>query len=174
MMVIAPQHPLAPLSDLRPANTITLGFIVTRGFRNASPIDTGTRDVVGNWGSPDDLVYAYKHLLKQTSDKASNAARHLFVTEADFRHYASPWSVFPNGEAFLTMASPNFVNLAKKDGRWPISKNVSMFFGDRWDTGPAGLLFYSWPELVAFDEYLAAHNLPRLTGKTRAHNCAVK
>jgi hypothetical protein len=44
---------------------------------------------------------------------------------------------------------------------------MQLGFGDRWDTGPAASLLYSWPEIVAFDEFLKSQKLPGLTGKTR-------
>jgi len=171
LVVIAPAHPLAPLDDLRPAKTFQLGFIVTRGFRNVSPLDTGTQDVVGNWGSPDDLVYAYEHQLKQITADAASSAGQLFATEANFKHYASPWTLYPNGEVMFDLAAPNFVQLVKKDYRAKNGTHVALGFSDRWDTGPAGSQLYNWQELTAFDAYLAANNLARLTGKTRQQLC---
>ena len=166
-MVIQPADPLHSLHEIHPPGNVDIGFIVTRGFRNTSRIGTGTAETVGSWGSPDDLVWAYEHQLKQTPKASHSAANHLFATEADFRHYAAPWSLFPNGEVFFDFGTPNLVSLAKSNGNWKTTDTVALGFGDRWDTGPSGYTLYAWQEIVQFDQYLAAQGLPRLTGKTR-------
>jgi hypothetical protein len=165
-MVLQPANPLRSMDEIRPPGDV-FGTIVTRGFRITSPIGTGTQETIGSWGSPDDLVWAYEHQLKQTPKNTHSAANHLFATEADFRHYCAPWSIFPNGEVFFDFATPNLIALAQRDGNWKKSDTFSIFFGDRWDTGPSGVNLYSWQELVEFDQYLASHNLLRLKGKTR-------
>ena len=43
-MTIQPTNPLRPISDIHPANGAQLNFIVTRGFRTAFSIGTGTRE----------------------------------------------------------------------------------------------------------------------------------
>lgn len=168
-MVIQPEHPLQPLSAIRPPGHVEIGFIVTRGFRNCFDIGTGTQESTGAWSTPDDLVWAFARQLKQTATGMEKAAavHQLYVTDANFKHYAAPWSVFPNGEVFFTLAAPNLLARAKANANWKNSDTVALFFSDRWDTGPSGNNLYSWQELVAFDQYLADQGLPRLAGKTR-------
>jgi hypothetical protein len=166
-MVIKPSDPLHSLDEIHPPGHVDIGFIVTRGFRNTSRIGTGTQETIGSWGSPDDLVWAYEHQLKQTPKASHSSANHLFTTELDFRHYAAPWSLFPNGEVFFDFATPNLVSLAKSMGSWKSTDTVALGFGDRWDTGPSGNNLYAWQEIVQFDEYLAEQGLPRLKGRTR-------
>ena len=166
-MVIQPEHPLHSLTEARPPGTVGINFIVTRGFRNTFKLGTGTQQSAGGWESPDDLIWAYERLLKQTPKETVSTSDRLFVTEANFKHYSTPWSAFPNGEMFFDLAAPNLVKLAKADSKWDAADTVGLYFGDRWDTGPSGYNLYAWPELVQFDDYLASQNLPRLKGKTR-------
>jgi hypothetical protein len=170
-MVVQPVNPLRPIGDVHPADAPSLNFVVTRGFRNGEPIGAGTRNATGAWDSPDDLVYAYEHGLKQTGPSTHGTVKKMFVTENDFGHYCAPWSIFPNGQIYFDVAAPNFVEMEKKQRGWAESKVAQLGFGDRWDTGPAASLLYSWPEIVAFDEYLHSQNLGGLTGKTREELC---
>jgi len=167
-MTIQPTNPLKPIHDIHPGNGAGLNFIVTRGFRTAMPLGTGTRDAPGSWGTPDDNVYAYERQLKQTGGGTHGTAKQFFVTENDFRHYAAPWSIFPNGQVFFDVATPNLLARAQQNRNWNNSDIVQFGCGDRWDTGPAASLLYSWPELVAFDAFLRSQQLPGLAGGTRA------
>jgi len=164
-MTIQPVNPLRPVLDIHQGPQ--LGFVVTRGFRNAFTIGTGTRETHGAWDTPDDLIWAYERQLKQMGAETRSTARQFFVSECDFKHYCAPWSVFPNGQVFFYIPAPSFVAAERKDPKWNQSDLAQLGFGDRWDTGPAASLLYSWPELIAFDEFLRSQRLPGLSGRTR-------
>ena len=167
LMSIQPTHPLKPISDIHPGGGVQMNFVVTRGFRNAYEIGTGARDGKGAWETPDDLVWTFERQLMQTGPGERHSSKQFFVSEQPISHYCAPWSIFPSGEIQFDAATPHLVAHAKAAKNFGDSDIVQLGFGDRWDTGPAASLLYSWPELVAFDEFLTSQHLPRLTGSTR-------
>ena len=154
LLVITPLHPLKPLTDLRPAEAVSLNFNTTAGFRNADDIGTGTREIKTTWFTPDDRVWAYSRQLKQIGAKARTLASRLYVTADDLKHNANPWTNFPNGDYYWDVAGPPLLALAKKSRDWAKDDTVAFGFSDRWDNGPSVSSLYTWPELVAFDEFL--------------------
>jgi hypothetical protein len=166
-MTIDPTNPLRPIGDIHPSDGPLLSFVVTHGFRNAFLIGTGTSEPGGSWETPDDLVWAYERQFLQTGPGERSSVNRLFVSEQNFSHYCAPWSVFANGEVFFDVAAPQFVEDEKKQKSWATSDIAQLGFGDRWDTGPAANLLYSWEELVAFDAFLRSQKLPPLVGRTR-------
>jgi len=167
LMVIQPDHPLTSIGVLRGGHSLGLGFIVTLGFRNADKIGTGTREA-GSWESPDDLIWAYSHDLKQIGIGAKTLATRFFVSDTNLAHYANPWTNYPNGELYFDAAAPGLVAATKKSAQWDQTDTATLFFGDRWDSGPSLHNMYGWPEMIGFDEYLKAHNMPGVKGHTRA------
>ena len=172
IMVTNGRDALHPLKDVLPPGAIGMGFIVTRGFRNAFSVGTGTQQQPGGWGNPDDLVWAYSHLMKQISSFARTDAGRLFVNNTGFRHYCSPWQCFPNGQPFFDLAAPLFVKHLETRWDWPRSHTVVFGFSDRWDTGPPVDLLNSWQNYVAFDQYLRQHDLGKLHRGTHAQVAA--
>ena len=168
LMVIQPEHPLTSVNILRGGQSPALNFIVTRGFRNADKIGTGTQQNVGNWEEPDDLVWAYSHDLKQIGAKAKTSAARLYVSDSDLRHYSTPWTNYPDGEYYFEVAAPGLVEAAKQTRQWSNSDTITLGFSDRWDSGPSVMALYGWPEMIAFDQYLKANHLPGVQGRTRA------
>ncbi len=171
ILAIQPQRTLLSRGGALDKNSVGLGFIVTRGFRNCFPLGTGTREPGGNWESPEDLIWAYSHLAKQTGGGTKARAACLYVTNADFGHYGTPWGHFPNGEAVFDDATPNFLAELRPRKDWKDAKKVVFGFSDRWDTGPAVARQYGWPEIVAFDESLRAQGGAGLTGRTVSELC---
>ena len=172
LMVIQPTHALRPMEELVGKNSWEMGFIVTRGFRNADRIGTGTSESTGSWSTPDDLVWAYSHNLKQIGKGARTKAALLYLSESDFRHYGTPWTSYLNGEEYFQVATPRLVAAAMRSPKWDKSDTVTLGFSDRWDSGPAVAALYGWQELVAFDESLKAGGLPGIQGRTRAEAIA--
>lgn len=171
LMTLPRQRSIEPMSQVEPRNSAHMGFIVTRGFRNVFDLGTGNQEMPGGWGTPDDLVWAYARQLKQTSVNAMTKASSLYASEQDLRHYSTPWTHFASGERFFDVAAPLLVERMKKAADWKDASAAVLFFSDRWDTGPSTGLMYTWPEIVAFDEYLATSGKARLTGKTRKQLC---
>jgi lipoprotein-anchoring transpeptidase ErfK/SrfK len=167
LLQIDPAHPLAPLSDLHPPDAASIGFIVTRGFRNTFDIGTGTRETGPGWGQPDDLIWAYSRQLKQIGANAKTEANRLYVTESDQRHYSTPWRAFPNGDLFFDAALPSIVESARKNSNWNKSKVVIFGFSDRWDTGPQMSGLNGWQDFVEFDEHVRALGLGGIESKDR-------
>ena len=172
LLTLAPRAPLRPLTELEPTNAPMLGFIVTRGFRNAFDLGTGTQETPGAWDEPDDLVWAYSRQLKQTSPNNRTFASRLYVSEHGLSPYANPWTLFPNGEAFFDVAMPRFVERMRADPKWNRSDVAVFDFSDRWDTGPSMNRMFTWPEIVAFDESLRTRGLGPLHGRTRKETIA--
>ena len=168
LMVIQPEHPLTSIDILRGGNKLGMGFIVTRGFRNADRIGTGTRENVSSWEEPDDQVWAYSHDLKQIGAGVKTSAARFFLSDSNLAHYSTPWTNYPNGEYYFDIAAQGLVDGLKGSKKgWDSSDTVTMGFGDRWDSGPSVNSLYGWPEMIAFDEYLKAHNMPGVQGRTR-------
>jgi len=168
LMVIEPKHPLNSVKELRGDENLGLGFIVTRGFRNADKIGTGTQEVQGSWEEPDDAVWAYSRDLKQTSKKTKTLAARFYVSDTGIDRFANPWTNYLNGEDYFGVSAPRLVEAAKQSDKWGKSDTVTFGFSDRWDSGPAVGALYGWAEMVAFDEYLKANNPPGIQGGTRA------
>jgi hypothetical protein len=172
LLVIAPSHPLLPLSDLQDAgHTAEFGCIVTRGVRTYLELGTGSRETGPGWGQPEDLIYCYAHGLKQLGVRARTLPGRLYLSENDFRHYANPWTCFPDGQSFFSIAAPALVERNREQKSWKEATAVRIFHSDRWDTGPSVNSMFTWQELVEFDRYLGAHQLPRLAGRTRQALC---
>ncbi len=167
ILVLNPKAPLKPLTELKPATAVDMGFIVTRGFRNVFDTGTGTAEIGAGWGQPDDLIWAYARQLKQIGEKAHTQAAKLYVTENDMRHYSTPWRQFGNGEEFYDVGTPSLVEQAKKDRRWKTANQVTLGHSDRWDTGPEVGALHGWQDFEGFNEYLLSLKKPGLTGKTR-------
>lgn len=167
VLVINPDHPLAPTTDFRPPHAPHLDFIVTRGFRNAFDIGTGTQEIHGSWEEPDDSVWAYSRRLKQVGPHGHTEANRLYVTDSDMRHYSTPWDDFVDGESFYAAAAPNFIARMQKQPDWPLSDYAILNQGDRWDTGPSVGNLYNWQDFVEFDEYLRSLGLAGIKSRTR-------
>jgi hypothetical protein len=168
LLVIAPAHPLQPISDLQDAgHTAEFGCIVTRGVRTYLELGTGSRESGPGWGQPEDLVYCYAHGLKQLGVHARTLPGRLYLSENDFRHYANPWTCFPDGQSFFSIAAPALVERNREQKSWKEATAVRIFHSDRWDTGPSVNSMFGWQELVEFDRYLGVSKLPRLAGRTR-------
>jgi len=167
VLELQPSHPLQSIQKLRPPDAASVGFIVTRGFRNIFANGTGTRDMHGSWETQDDLIWAYAHNMKQIGAGARSEMDRLFVTENNFGHYSTPWRSFPNGEAFFDVGAPLLEAKMAADPHWKMSDIAELGFGDRWDTGPSMDTMHGWQDFVGFDDYLRAHGQPGLKGRTR-------
>ncbi len=167
LLSIQPARPLQSVFDARPTSAPELGFIVTRGFRNVFETGTGTAEMVGGWASPDDLVWAYAHNMKQLNSEARTQANRLYLSESDFRHYSTPWRALPGGEEFYDVATPLLVERMKRDRRWKDSDTAILSHSDRWDTGPSVDASHGWQDYIGFDTWLRAQKLPGLQGRTR-------
>lgn len=168
ILAIDPPHPLRSMSELIPKdNAYSFGAIVTRGFRSFCQFASGSRDTKSSWGSPEDLVFAYARGLKQTSHRARTHVGHLYLSEHDFRHYANPWTRFPNGESFFATTAPEAARRVRDSAQWKQAEVVNYAFSDRWDTGPSVDNMWTWQEMVEFDRWLGAQGQPRLTSRTR-------
>ena len=75
------------------------------------------------------------------------------------------WSIFPDGQVFFDVATPNLVARAQQHRNWSNSDIVQFGCGNRWDTGPAASLLYSLAGLTAFDEFLRKPAVARLVGR---------
>jgi len=173
VLAIAPKKTVISFNQLAPPGAPGLNFIVTSGFRNGFDTAVGTREWKGNWEQPDDLVWAYSRLLKQTTANNPTRADWLYLTTSNLAHYSTPWTFFPNGENVFDVMTPVFIERMKKQRGWDDAKKVQMFFSDRWDSGPSMSNMYTWQDYVAFDDYLrttpGGHGL---TGRTRAEIAA--
>lgn len=158
---------LGPISDILPENAASIGFIVTRGFRNVFSIGTGTSEIGPTWAQPDDLIWAYSRQLKQIHQEARTEANKLYVTDDDMRHYATPWKSFSNGEYFYDVATPLLVKRMETQPNWSKSTQVALENSDRWDTGPEMKSLHSWQDFVEFDRELRRNGHQGLKGKTR-------
>lgn len=167
VMVLQPGHPLVSMRDLKPLSAVDEGFIVTRGFRNVFTTGTGTAEIPPGWATPDDLIWAYAHQMKQLGPGSRTQANRLFVTENDMRHYSTPWRNFANGEYFYDVAPEALVQQMKRDRRWKEADRVILAHSDRWDSAPDIGALNGWQDFIGFDEYLQAQGLPGLTGHTR-------
>ncbi len=167
LLVIQPEHPLTSLDILRGENNLGLTFIVTRGFRNADKIGTGTQEISSGWSQPDDMVWAYSRNLEQIGSRASTEAGRFYLSDASIDRFANPWTSYLDGESYFGAAAPRLVKAVKESKKWDRSDTVTFGFSDRWDSGPAVNAMYDWQELVSFDEYLKANQLPGLQGRTR-------
>jgi hypothetical protein len=143
----------------------SLGFIVTRGFRNVFENAVGTAEMGGGWGQPDDLVWAYAHGFKQEGRPKAQANR-LYVTSTDMRHYSTPWRQFYNGEEFYDIATPLLVDRMKEQRNYTKSDIVVLAHSDRWDTGPQIGSNHTWQDFEGFNAWLLAQHLPPLQGRT--------
>lgn len=166
-MVLQPARPLASIEPLRSNDAINIGFIVTRGFRNVFETGTGTQEIVGGWGQPDDLVWAYSRNLKQLGARARTRAQTLYVSESDMRHYSTPWRDFCSGVYFWDEGAPSLVETARKHRNWKRSELVVLGFSDRWDTGPSIDALYGWQDFEGFDAWLRGQGKPGLKSGTR-------
>ncbi len=172
LLVIDPAHALAPVGDLQDAgHTAEFGCIVTRGVRTYLELGTGSRETGEGWGQPEDLVYCYAHGLKQVGMNARTQPGRLYLSENDFRHYANPWTCYPDGELFFSLAAPSLVARNRGQKAWQDATAVRIFNSDRWDTGPSVNSMFTWPELVEFDRWLGTQKSPRLAGRTRQALC---
>ncbi len=168
LTVLQPAHPLQPLGDLKPPTIPDLGFIVTRGFRNVMDIGTGTDEIPPGWATPDDLIWAYSHQMKQLGANSRTQANRLYVTESDMRHYSTPWRDFPDGIYFYSWAPQLLIERMKRDPRWKDSDRASLSHSDRWDCAPDVDSLHGWQDFIAFDDYLRSQKLPGLQGRTRS------
>lgn len=167
LLAVNPRRPLAPMTKLQSNDRPSLGFIVTRGFRNVLETGTGTAEELGGWGQPDDLVWAYERGLKQLGPRTRTEAGRLYVSENDMRHYSSPWKQFYNGEEFFDVGAPLLVERMKSDRRWANSDQVTFGFSDRWDMGPSPGSMHGWQDFEGFHAWLQAQGQPGLRGRTR-------
>jgi len=144
----------------------SMGFIVTRGFRNVFDNAVGTAEMMAGWGQPDDLVWAYAHSFKENGGRTKTQASRLYVSQDDMRHYSTPWRTFLNGEDFYDVATPLIVNRMKELPGYDKSDLVVLGHSDRWDAGPLGGTNYSWQDFESFNAWLLSKNLPPLQGRT--------
>lgn len=170
VLVIQPTHPLQPIQGLKPSDTTPdLGFIVTRGFRNVTRTGTGTDEIPpATWATPDDLIWAYAHQMKQLGAAARTQANRLYLTDNDMRHYSTPWRDLPDGTYFYDIAPAMLVDIMKRDARWKNSDRASLSHSDRWDGAPDVDALHGWQDFIGFDAYLRVQKLPGLQGKTRS------
>lgn len=166
-IALNPAQPIQPLSALRLDNAPSLGFIVTRGFRNVFDTGTGTNEFTGSWSTPDDLIWAYEHQMKQLGARAHTEAGRLYLSDSDMRHYSTPWRDFPDGEYFYDVAAPLLVQRMKKDRNWNSSTTAILGHSDRWDTGPQVSSLNGWQDFEGFNDDLLAHGGTGLKGRTR-------
>jgi hypothetical protein len=167
LLLVSPGNGLKSLTETFPDAAPHMGYIVTRGFRNVFTTGTGTQEINGGWGQPDDLVWAYSRQLTQLGVASRTLANRLYVTESDLRHYCTPWRSFSNDEFFYDLAPALIVENMKKMSQWPKSDMAILNHSDRWDTGPDVGALHGWQDFVEFDEYLRASNKAGLAGKTR-------
>ena len=167
VLAVGGTRSLLPIEEVVSPDDVSIGFIVTRGFRNLFNTGVGTQEILEGWGQPDDLVWAYSRGLKQNGPETRMQANRLYVSDNDMRHYSTPWRSFYNGERFWDVALPLLVERAKEDRAWKSAKKVHLGFSDRWDTGPTVNLAYSWMDLEAFHKYLKSQGGVGLKGKTR-------
>jgi hypothetical protein len=167
-MTIQPARPLIPLKDLKPTTAPDMGFIVSRGFRNVFNVGTGTAEIPpASWATPDDLIWAYSHQMKQLGRASRTQAGRLYLSESDMRHYATPWRDFPNGTYFYDIAPSYLVDRMKKDRRWNNSDVVILSHSDRWDSAPDVDALHGWQDFIGFDRYLKSKGHRGLKGRTR-------
>lgn len=172
VLSVVPGRTLLPLSDVKPSDAPSMGYIVTRGFRNVFSIGTGTAELHQAWGQPDDLIWAYSRQLKQIPPHARTQANRLYVTESDLRHYSTPWRSFGNGELFYDIAAEPIVANMKKMPNWKASDVAILDHSDRWDTGPDMGHLHGWQDFIDFDAALRAKGMMGLQGKTRSELAA--
>lgn len=167
LLGLRPTRPMAAVSEAW-ANDIG-GQNVSRGYRSFQTLGTGTREEPGGWSTPDDLVWAYARMLKQHGQGSRTQAKRLWVTADDLRHYAMPWRTFPNGERFFDVGVPNWIERIKRlqAKNWAAGDVIFSFFTDRWDGRPNMGQGWSWPDLLAFDRWLAETGKPRLKPGSR-------
>ena len=144
----------------------TLNHTVSRGLRNWVPDGAGSREAPGSWQTNGDLVFAYSRRLNQTSMNAATDPARLFLSEQGFTHWCNPWGRVPAGDRFMEAAQETFLEKLTNSPAWKDSSAFVYGFGDRWDTGPAANMLYSWQELVEFDRHLKAHGERGLLGRT--------
>jgi len=167
-MTIQPTRTLTSLKDLKPASAPDMGFIVSRGFRNVFETGTGTAEIPpASWATPDDLIWAYSHQMKQLGAVSRTQANRLYLTENDMRHYSTPWRDFPNGVPFYDIAPALLVERMKRDKRWAESDTVTLSHSDRWDSAPEVDSLHGWQDFIGFDQYLKSKGLAGLKGRTR-------
>lgn len=164
LLAIDPPRPLQPTAELVPkGKAIAFPAIVTRGLRTFCAFGGGSRDTKGSWGEPEDLAFAYARGLKQTAAGAKCQAGRMYLSEHDFRHYVTGWTSFCSGEPFLPTMVPELIARVQGGEAWKQAEVVHWSFSDRWDTGPSVDNLWTWQEMVAFDRWLGAQGLPRLT-----------
>ena len=144
----------------------SMGFIVTRGFRNVFDNAVGSAEMGPGWGQPDDLVWAYAHSFKESGARIKTQAGRLYVSADDMRHYSTPWRTFLNGEDFYDIATPLIVNRMKEAPAYNKSDLVILGHSDRWDAGPLAGTNYNWQDFESFNAWLLSKNLPPLQGRT--------
>ena len=167
LMTIEPKSILPSYESLRGNNSVDEGFIVTRGFRNVFSVGTGAAEMQDSWASADDLVWAYEHGMKENGDRSPYVAAKLYVTDNDMRHYSTQWRHFQNGESFYDVATPALLAGFEKKKEWSAADTAVLGHSDRWDCGPPVMEEFSWPEFIAFDQWLRAKHLGLLKSKTK-------
>jgi hypothetical protein len=167
VLAIKPPKPLLPRTDLRPKDVPSLGLIVSRGFRDAIPLGTGTQELKGGWGQPDDVIWCHAHQFNEIAANARSQANRLYLTEVTMGHYITPWRHFNNGVGLYSEAMPNFIAKMKAQPNWKKSDTAFLGQSDRWNAGPDLSTLHSWGDFVAFDDHLRASGKPGLTGRTR-------
>ncbi len=166
VLTIQATRPLLPLTDLRPRKSAGVGLNVTRGFREFAYPGTGTAEEWPGWGTPDDLVWAYSRMLKETPIKAPGVTARLYLNQTDMRHYSTPWCSFPNGVLFVSDGAPRIAAHLQQHRNWTASKIVQLTFADRWDTGPDMNSLNGWQDYVEFDKFLRSTRGGGLTERT--------
>jgi hypothetical protein len=168
LMSFNPSRPLVPRSDLRPKDVPSLGLIVSRGFRDAIPLGTGTKELKGGWGQPDDVIWCFAHQFNEIGANARSQANRLYLSEVTMGHYITPWRHFNDGAGLYSVAIPNFIAKMKAQPNWNKSNTAFLGQSDRWNAGPDLSTLHSWGDFVAFDDHLRAGGKPGLAGRTRA------
>ena len=92
----------------------SMGFIVTRGFRNVFNNAVGTAEMMAGWGQPDDLVWAYAHSFKENGGRTKTQASRLYVSRTICGTTRRRGGRFLNGEDFYDVATPLIVNRMKE------------------------------------------------------------
>ena len=166
MMSVEPKRPLLPVTAYKSEGAPSMGFIVTRGFRNILDNAVGTCEINGNWETSDDLVWAYAHGFKEDGARSGDQAARLYATEDDMRHYSTPWRYFLNGEEFFQTMAQQLVARMKENPRWDKSDVALLENSDRWDTGPQVGSMHSWQDFEGFNDHLKQQGEPGLSART--------
>ena len=171
LAAVRPSAPLAQILDdtALGRDSVSIGMIVSKGFRVVMPFGAGSADLPPGWGNPDDLIWAYAFGFKENGRVLKDRlVGQAFASDDDIRHYITPWRPFTNGEEFFAAVQPYVLEKLKKHPNWKSAKHVIFSHSDRWDTGPNLHVMFEWQDISAFDDFLRRGGREPLKGKTRS------